>query len=159
MTEKQEPVSRTDVAEAIKGLASFPWDEMLATQRAMLKALNYNETERDSLVEAFQASETIAEKYAGAVAAESTAKIVKALEEVKKLQGEMKELQEKTEKAGSSYVMSLKRHEHFLESIMSGVHDVKRGLGFWGLVLAVLLFPGAVADFLYLLSRFGRMFG
>ena len=152
MTEEREPVSRTDVAEAIRGLASFPWDEMRGVQQAILDALNDSEEERESLVEAFWASETAAEKYAGAVAAESTAKIVKALEEVK-------ELQEETEKAVSGYAKSLNRLELMLESIMSGVHDVKRGLGFLGLVLAVLLFPGAVADFLYLLSRFGRMFG
>ena len=148
------------MAEAIGGLASFPGDEMLAVQRAMLDALNDSKKEeRQSLAEAFWASETAAEKYAGAVVAESTAKIVKTLGEVREMHGEMKKLQERTENAVSGYATSVNQIGHILESTMSGVHDTKRRLGFWGLVVSVLLFLGATDEILYLLDRFGRMFG
>ena len=152
MTEEREPVTRTDVAGAIRGLASFPWDEMLAVQRAMLKALNESGEERESLVEAFWGSGKATEIEAGALAAESTAKIVKTLEEVKVLQ-------EKTEKAVSRHAKSLNQLEQILMSIMSGVHDTRRGIGFWGLIVSVLLLIGTMDDVIYLAGRLGRMFG
>ena len=140
-------------------MASFPWDEMLGVQQAILDALNDSEEERESLVEAFWGSETAAEKYVGAVAAESTAKIVKALEEVKELHDEMKETQGEMAKAVSGCATSLNRLERILESVMSGIHDTRRSIGFWGPIVAFLLLLGASDELLYLLGRLGRMFG
>ena len=156
--EKQEPVTRTDVAGAIRGLASFPWDELLATQRAILEELRDSGKEREKIVEAVWATETASESHASAVAGESTAKIVKELQEVKELLDGMKEIQGGMAKAVSGYAMSANRLELFLEAIMSGVHDTRRGLGSWGLVVSVLLFVGASDEILYLLGRLGRMF-
>ena len=152
MSEEREPVTTTDVAGAIRTMARFPWDEMLEVQRAMLNALSELEEERDSLVEAFWGSEIANETDAGTAAAESTAKVVKALEEVKVLQVE-------TAKTVSGCATSLNRSEQILVSIMSGVHDVRRGIATWGMIVTILLFLGTIDDILYLAGRLGRMFG
>ena len=152
MDEEQQPVTRTDVAEAIRGLAGFPWDEMLTVQRAMLKSLNESEEERGKLLEAVRGSGVAAEIDTGAAAAKSAAKVVKTLEGVQALQSEIA-------KAVSGYATSLNRCEQILVTIMAGVHDARRGFRFWGLVVLVLLFLGTIDDVLYLAGRLGRIFG
>ncbi|MCY4139217.1 MAG: hypothetical protein OXF56_13280 [Rhodobacteraceae bacterium] len=152
MTEKQDPVTTTDVAGAIRAMASFPWDEMLAVQRATLEELRDSKQERERLVEAFRDSGTTSEFDAGAAAGESTAIVVEALKEMKKLH-------DKTATYASSCSTCVNRCEQILLSVLSGIEDTRRGIGTWGLIVSVLVFLAAIDDFLYLAGRLGRMFG
>ena len=151
MTEDREPVTTTDVAGAIRAMAKFPWDEMLEVQRAMLNALNELQEERESLVEAFWGSEIAKETEAGTAAAESTATVVKALDD-------LKVLQDRTAKSVSGCATSLNRCEQILVSIMSGIHGVRRGIATWGMIVTFLLFLATIDDILYLAGRLARMF-
>ena len=152
MMEERETVKTTDVAGAIRAMANFPWNEMLEVQRAIRNSLNELEEERESLVEAFWGSEIANENEVGTAAAESTAKVVKALDDLKVLQGEMA-------KTVSGCATSLNRCEQILVSIISGVNGVRRGIATWGMIATVILFLATIDDILYLPGRLGRILG
>ena len=46
----------TDVAGAIRAMASFPWDEMLEVQRSVGEALREGKREREELIGALRES-------------------------------------------------------------------------------------------------------
>ncbi len=152
MAEDREPVTTNDVAGAIRAMASFPWDEMLAMQRALLKELQDSGKERGNIVAAIQECGKVTEVDAGVAAAKSTEAVVEALEAVTAQQ-------EQKAKSIADVSARLNRYEQILISIDSGIVATRRGIGTWGLIVSVLLFLSTIDDVLYLFGRLGRIFG
>ena len=137
MAGEREQVTRSDVAEAVRAMASFPWQEMLDVQRETAEALRAIREDRES-------GETAGTRAAIA-AANSTAAIVSALEDVSAMEVS-------TRSAVFECSGRLERCANALDSLRSGVDGARRGIRFWGVVVSLLIALSAADEIRWLVA-------
>ncbi len=141
MTDDREPVSTTDVAAAIRAMASFPWDEMLEVQRSVGEALREGIREREELIGAHRESDATTGGNADLVA--KAEKISRALEAATDQQGN-------AAATLAACAASLARCESRLELIVRDTDGIRQAIGFWGLVVSGILLVSVWDEILYL---------
>lgn len=145
MAGEREQVTRTDVAEAVRAMASFPWREMLDVQRETAQALRgIREASERAAGDGGEGAEPSPTRAAIA-AANSRAEVVLALEDVSAMVVS-------TRSAVYECSGRLASCAAVQESILLAVQAVLRGIRFWGPVLALLLLLGAVDEIRWLAS-------
>jgi len=145
MAEKREQVTRTDVAEAVRAMASFPWQEMLDVQLETAQALREIREDRAGPAGDGADGEEASPTRAAIAAANSRAEVVLALEDVSAMVVS-------TRTAVYECSGRLERCAAIQESILLAVQAVLRGIRFWGPVLALLLLLGAADEIRWLAS-------
>ena len=143
MAEKREQVTRTDVAEAVRAMAGFPWQEMLDVQRETALSLRGIREDRARPGGGGADGEEASPTRAAIAAANSTAEVVLALEDV------------------SAMVVSARTAVYecsgrlascagTLDAVLLAIQGVLHGIRFWGPVLALLLLLNAYDEILML---------
>lgn len=139
MAGEREKLTRTDVAEAVRAMAGFPWQEMLDVQRETAQALRgiREDSERPGGdgVDGEEASPT----RAAIAEASSRAEIVAALEDVSAMVVA-------TRSAVYECSGRLERCAAIQESILLAIEGARRGIRFWGAVVTFLLLVGAADE-------------
>ena len=136
MAGEREQVTRTDVAEAVRAMASFPWKEMLDVQRETAQALRGIREDRARPDGDGADGEEAFPTRAAIAAANSTAEIVTGLEDVSAMVVS-------TRTAVYECSGRLERCAAIQEAVLLAIQAVLRGIRFWGPVLSLLLLLNA----------------
>ncbi|MDE0523980.1 MAG: hypothetical protein OXH79_18695 [Boseongicola sp.] len=143
MAGEREQVTRADVAEAVRAMASFPWKEMLDVQRETAQALRGIREDRARPSGDGADGEEAFPTRAAIAAANSRAEIVLALEDVSAMVVS-------TRTAVYECSGRLASCAAVQESILSAIQGVRRGIRFWGPVLSFLLLLDAADEIRWL---------
>ena len=143
MAGEREKLTRTDVAEAVRAMAGFPWQDMLDVLRETARALRGIREDRAGPGGDGADGEEASPTRAAIAAANSRAEIVAALEDVSAMVVS-------TRTAVYECSGRLERCAGTLDSILLAIQGVLRGIRFWGPVLALLLLLNAVDEILIL---------
>ncbi|MDE0523786.1 MAG: hypothetical protein OXH79_17700 [Boseongicola sp.] len=136
MTGEREKVTRTDVAEAVRAMAGFPWQEMLDVQRETAQALRGIREDSARPGGDGADGEEASPTRAAIAAANSRAEIVTALEDVSAMVVA-------TRTAVYECSGRLASCAGTLDAILLAIEGVLRGIRFWGPVLSLLLLLNA----------------
>lgn len=145
MAGERDQVTRTDVAEAVRAMAGFPWQEMLDVQRETAQALRGIREDRERPAGDGADGEQASPTRAAIAAANSRAEVVLALEDVSAMVVS-------TRTAVYECSGRLASCAAVQESILLAIQGVLRGIRLWGPVLALLLLLGAADEIRWLAS-------
>lgn len=145
MAGEREKLTRTDVAEAVRAMAGFPWQEMLDVQRETAQALRGIGEDRARRVGDAADGEEASLTRAVIAAANSRAEIVAALEDVSAMVVS-------TRTAVYECSGRLASCAGTLDAILPAIQGVLRGIRFWGPVLSLLLLVNASDEIRWLAS-------
>ncbi len=145
MAGERERVTRTDVAEAVRAMAEFPWREMLGAQRETAEALRTIRQEQEGPAGADGEGGETPETRAAVARANSTAAVVSALEDVSATEVS-------TRTAVYECSGRLERCANALDSVRPGVDGVRHGIRSWGTAVSLLLLLGASDEIRWLVA-------
>ena len=143
MAGEREQVTRSDVAEAVRAMAGFPWQEMLDVQRETAEALRAIREDRARPAGDGADGEEASPTQAAIAAANSTAAIVAALEDVSAMEVA-------TRTAVYECSGRLDRCAYLLDTVLSAIEGVRRGIRFWGAVVSLLIALSAADEIRWL---------
>ena len=145
MAGDREKLTRTEVAEAVRAMAGFPWQEMLDVQRETAQALRGIREDRERPAGGGGKGEEASPTRAAIAAANSRAEIVAALEDVSAMVVS-------TRTAVYECSGRLASCAAILESVLLAIQSVLRGIRFWAPVLLLLLLLNASDEIRWLAS-------
>ena len=143
MAGEREQVTRTDVAGAVRAMASIPWNEMLDVQRETAQLLRGIRADRARPAGPGADGEEAFPTRAAIAAANSRAEVVAALEDVSAMVVS-------TRAAVYECSGRLAGCAGTLDAILLAIQGARRGIRFWGVVLSLLLLLGAADEIRWL---------